>query len=156
MTDVDEAAATAVAEKAASTGGPSAPFQAKVNSSAVDAVYTGMQVFGGITQTWEHVAHLYLREVLSGATVLATTADLLPVPAEPEATARPCTRPWTSGTRPAGSGCAAPSGPGSPSTRCPHASRTSRSPSSCTAGAACCTPAAGPASTCPRNTAGAA
>jgi alkylation response protein AidB-like acyl-CoA dehydrogenase len=60
--------------------------KAEVNSSAVEAVYAGMQVFGGIAQTWEHVAHLYLRRVLVGATLLATTADLLPVLAAPEAT----------------------------------------------------------------------
>ncbi|MFI5798060.1 acyl-CoA dehydrogenase family protein [Streptomyces sp. NPDC051677] len=59
--------------------------KAEVNSSAVDAVYTGMQVFGGIAQTWEHVAHLYLRRVLLGANLLATTADLLAALAEPEA-----------------------------------------------------------------------
>ncbi|MET9973347.1 hypothetical protein ABZZ80_47815, partial [Streptomyces sp. NPDC006356] len=44
-------------------------------------------VFGGIAQTWEHVAHLYLRKVLVGATLLATTADLLPalaLPTEPD------------------------------------------------------------------------
>ncbi|MCX4766549.1 acyl-CoA dehydrogenase family protein [Streptomyces sp. NBC_01275] len=58
--------------------------KAEVNVSAVEAVYAGMQVFGGIAQTWEHRAHLYLRRVLLGATVLASTADLLPVLAEPE------------------------------------------------------------------------
>ncbi|MEU9450396.1 acyl-CoA dehydrogenase family protein [Streptomyces sp. NPDC048277] len=60
--------------------------KAEVNTSAVEAVYAGMQVFGGIAQTWEHTAHLYLRRVLVGATVLATTADLLPALAAPEAT----------------------------------------------------------------------
>ncbi|MGC9542113.1 acyl-CoA dehydrogenase family protein [Streptomyces sp. UG1] len=60
--------------------------KAEVSSSAVEAVYAGMQVFGGIAQTWEHVAHLYLRRVLVGATLLATTADLLPALAAPEAT----------------------------------------------------------------------
>ncbi|WP_089104812.1 acyl-CoA dehydrogenase family protein [Streptomyces hyaluromycini] len=60
--------------------------KAEVNASAVEAVYAGMQVFGGIAQTWEHPAHLYLRRVLVGATVLATTADLLPALAAPEAT----------------------------------------------------------------------
>ncbi|MFF6804049.1 acyl-CoA dehydrogenase family protein [Streptomyces sp. NPDC012616] len=60
--------------------------KAEVNSSAVEAVYAGMQVFGGIAQTWEHVAHLYLRRVLVGATLLATTADLLPALAAPGAT----------------------------------------------------------------------
>ncbi|MER6957169.1 acyl-CoA dehydrogenase family protein [Streptomyces sp. NPDC000618] len=59
--------------------------KAEVDVSAVEAVYAGMQVFGGIAQTWEHVAHLYLRKVLLGATVLATTSDLLPVLAEPDA-----------------------------------------------------------------------
>ncbi|MEV5354853.1 acyl-CoA dehydrogenase family protein [Streptomyces sp. NPDC052693] len=57
--------------------------KAEVNTSAVEAVYAGMQVFGGIAQTWEHVAHLYLRRVLVGAGLLATTADLLPALAEP-------------------------------------------------------------------------
>ncbi|GGN36642.1 hypothetical protein GCM10011578_080080 [Streptomyces fuscichromogenes] len=60
--------------------------KAEVNTSAVEAVYAGMQVFGGIAQTWEHLAHLYLRKVLVGATVLATTADLLPALAVPEVT----------------------------------------------------------------------
>ncbi|MDX3745509.1 acyl-CoA dehydrogenase family protein [Streptomyces sp. AK08-02] len=59
--------------------------KAEVNRSAVEAVYAGTQVFGGIAQTWEHVAHLYLRKVRVGATVLATTADLLTELAEPEA-----------------------------------------------------------------------
>ncbi|MEH0421309.1 acyl-CoA dehydrogenase family protein [Streptomyces sp. B21-083] len=59
--------------------------KAEVNASAVEAVYAGMQVFGGIAQTWEHVAHLYLRRILVGATLLATTADLLPALAAPEA-----------------------------------------------------------------------
>ncbi|MFF5254520.1 acyl-CoA dehydrogenase family protein [Streptomyces leeuwenhoekii] len=57
--------------------------KAEVNVSAVEAVYAGMQVFGGIAQTWEHVAHLYLRRVLVGAGLLATTADLLPALADP-------------------------------------------------------------------------
>ncbi|MER6523815.1 acyl-CoA dehydrogenase family protein [Streptomyces sp. NPDC001508] len=56
--------------------------KAEVNTSAVEAVYAGMQVFGGIAQTWEHVAHLYLRRVLVGTRLLATTDDLLPVLAE--------------------------------------------------------------------------
>ena len=60
--------------------------KAEVNSSALEAVYAGMQVFGGIAQTWEHIAHLYLRKVRLGATLLATTADLLPTLAVPEAT----------------------------------------------------------------------
>ncbi|MFD4596419.1 acyl-CoA dehydrogenase family protein [Streptomyces sp. NPDC058464] len=60
--------------------------KAELNTSALEAVYAGMQVFGGIAQTWEHIAHLYLRKVLVGATVLATTADLLPALAAPEAT----------------------------------------------------------------------
>lgn len=63
--------------------------KAEVNRSAVEAVYAGMQVFGGIAQTWEHIAHLYLRKVRVGATLLATTADLLTVLAEPEAAADP-------------------------------------------------------------------
>ncbi|MEU9242658.1 acyl-CoA dehydrogenase family protein [Streptomyces sp. NPDC048385] len=60
--------------------------KAEVNASAIEAVHAAMQVFGGIAQTWEHVAHLYLRRVLVGAQLLATTADLLPVLAAPEAT----------------------------------------------------------------------
>jgi hypothetical protein len=60
--------------------------KAEVNASAVEAVYAGMQVLGGIAQTWEHIAHLYLRRVLVGARLLATTADLLPALAEPFAT----------------------------------------------------------------------
>ncbi|WP_405813173.1 acyl-CoA dehydrogenase family protein [Streptomyces sp. NBC_01390] len=59
--------------------------KAEVNSSALEAVYAGMQVFGGIAQTWEHIGHLYLRKVRVGATVLATTAELLTELAEPEA-----------------------------------------------------------------------
>lgn len=51
--------------------------KAEVDVSAVEAVYAGMQVFGGIAQTWEHMAHLYLRRVRVGATVLTGTADLL-------------------------------------------------------------------------------
>ncbi|MFF3658552.1 acyl-CoA dehydrogenase family protein [Streptomyces olivochromogenes] len=60
--------------------------KAEVNVSALDAVYTGMQVFGGIAQTWEHIAHLYLRKVRLGAMTLATTADLLTTLAQPELT----------------------------------------------------------------------
>lgn len=58
--------------------------KAEVDVSAVEAVYAGMQVFGGIAQTWEHVAHLYLRRVRVGATVLTGTADLLTALALPE------------------------------------------------------------------------
>ncbi|MFD4876184.1 acyl-CoA dehydrogenase family protein [Streptomyces sp. NPDC058420] len=60
--------------------------KAEVNSSALEAVYAAMQVFAGIAQTWEHVAHLYLRKVRLGSTLLATTAELLPALAVPEAT----------------------------------------------------------------------
>ncbi|WP_369188300.1 acyl-CoA dehydrogenase family protein [Streptomyces sp. R08] len=60
--------------------------KAEVNSSALEAVYAAIQVFGGIAQTWEHVAHLYLRKVRLGSTLLATTAELLPALAVPEAT----------------------------------------------------------------------
>ncbi|MFE2884903.1 acyl-CoA dehydrogenase family protein [Streptomyces sp. NPDC059272] len=60
--------------------------KAEVNSSALEAVYAAMQVFGGIAQTWEHVAHLYLRKVRLGSTLLVTTAELLPALAVPEAT----------------------------------------------------------------------
>ncbi|WP_306320096.1 MULTISPECIES: acyl-CoA dehydrogenase family protein [unclassified Streptomyces] len=51
--------------------------KAEVDASALEAVYAGMQVFGGIAQTWEHVAHLYLRRIRLGATVLTDTAELL-------------------------------------------------------------------------------
>ncbi|WP_405969644.1 acyl-CoA dehydrogenase family protein [Streptomyces sp. NBC_00988] len=60
--------------------------KAEVNSSALEAVYAGMQVFGGIAQTWEHIAHLYLRKVRLGATLLATTDELLAALAVPEVT----------------------------------------------------------------------
>lgn len=59
--------------------------KAEANSSALEAVYAGMQAFGGIAQTWEHTAHLYLRKVLAGAAALATSADLLTCLAAPEA-----------------------------------------------------------------------
>jgi hypothetical protein len=36
-----------------------------------------MQVFGGIAQTWEFPAHLYLRRILVGALTLATNGELL-------------------------------------------------------------------------------
>lgn len=58
--------------------------KAEVDTSALEAMYTGMQVFGGIAQTWEHIAHLYLRRIRAGAATLTTTADLLSVLAEPE------------------------------------------------------------------------
>ncbi|MFI5879228.1 acyl-CoA dehydrogenase family protein [Streptomyces sp. NPDC051554] len=60
--------------------------KAEVNSSALEAVYAGMQVFGGIAQTWEHIAHLYLRKVRLGATLLAKTDELLAALAVPEVT----------------------------------------------------------------------
>ncbi|MFI7361307.1 acyl-CoA dehydrogenase family protein [Streptomyces sp. NPDC050149] len=63
--------------------------KAEVNTSAVEAVHAGMQVFGGIAQTWEHIAHLYLRRVLVGARLLATTADLLPALAAPHSESGP-------------------------------------------------------------------
>lgn len=53
--------------------------KAETNVSALNAVHSGMQVFGGIAQTWEHIAHLYLRKALSSATAFATTGDLLTV-----------------------------------------------------------------------------
>ncbi|MFI1485367.1 acyl-CoA dehydrogenase family protein [Streptomyces sp. NPDC020747] len=58
--------------------------KAEVDVSALDAVYAGMQVFGGIAQTWEHIAHLYLRRVRVGATVLTGTARLLTALALPD------------------------------------------------------------------------
>ena len=57
--------------------------KAEVNRSAVEAIHTGMQVFGGIAQTWEHVAHLYLRRARVGAATLATTPELLAILAQP-------------------------------------------------------------------------
>ncbi|WP_416969722.1 acyl-CoA dehydrogenase family protein [Streptomyces sp. 4F14] len=60
--------------------------KAEANSSAVDAVYAAMQVFGGIAQTWEHPAHLHLRRVLVDAALFAGTPDLLTALATPEAT----------------------------------------------------------------------
>ncbi|MGW0683994.1 acyl-CoA dehydrogenase family protein [Streptomyces sp. NPDC002754] len=57
--------------------------KAEVDVSALEAVYAGMQVFGGIAQTWEHIAHLYLRRVRVGATVLTGTAELLSALAAP-------------------------------------------------------------------------
>ncbi|WP_425825315.1 acyl-CoA dehydrogenase family protein [Streptomyces fractus] len=58
--------------------------KAEVDVSALDAVYAGMQVFGGIAQTWEHIAHLYLRRVRVGATMLTGTAELLSALAAPQ------------------------------------------------------------------------
>ncbi|MET8976608.1 acyl-CoA dehydrogenase family protein [Streptomyces sp. NPDC004539] len=60
--------------------------KAEANSSAVEAVYAAMQVFGGIAQTWEHLAHLHLRRVLVDAALFAGTPDLLSALAAPEAT----------------------------------------------------------------------
>ncbi|MEB8336184.1 acyl-CoA dehydrogenase family protein [Streptomyces endophyticus] len=63
--------------------------KAEVDVSALEAVYAGMQVFGGVAQTWEHIAHLYLRRVRVGATMLTGTAELLSalaVPHSPDAT----------------------------------------------------------------------
>ncbi|MFJ9176136.1 acyl-CoA dehydrogenase family protein [Streptomyces sp. NPDC102360] len=57
--------------------------KAEVDVSALEAVYAGMQIFGGIAQTWEHIAHLYLRRVRVGATVLTGTAELLSALAAP-------------------------------------------------------------------------
>lgn len=51
--------------------------KAEAAESCVRAVQTGMQVFGGIAQTWEHIAHLYLRRVLVGERLLADRAELL-------------------------------------------------------------------------------
>ncbi|MFJ8925997.1 acyl-CoA dehydrogenase family protein [Streptomyces sp. NPDC102364] len=58
--------------------------KAEVDVSALEAVSAGMQVFGGIAQTWEHIAHLYLRRVRVGATVLTDTAELLSALAAPQ------------------------------------------------------------------------
>lgn len=58
--------------------------KAEVDVSALEAVYAGMQVFGGIAQTWEHIAHLYLRRVRVGATLLTGTAQLLTALALPD------------------------------------------------------------------------
>jgi hypothetical protein len=66
--------------------------KAEVDVSALEAVYTGMQVFGGIAQTWEHIAHLYLRRVRVGATVLTSTAELLSALALPQVPQPPPSR----------------------------------------------------------------
>lgn len=57
--------------------------KAEADSSAVEAVYTAMQVFGGIAQTWEHPAHLHLRRVLADA-ALFSDPGLLAALAAPE------------------------------------------------------------------------
>ncbi|MET8207668.1 acyl-CoA dehydrogenase family protein [Streptomyces sp. NPDC005373] len=58
--------------------------KAEVDVSALEAMYAAMQVFGGIAQTWEHIAHLYLRRVRVGATLLTGTAQLLSALALPD------------------------------------------------------------------------
>ena len=59
--------------------------KAEANTSLPEIVRAAMQVFGGIAQTWEFSAHLYLRRILVGGVTLATTADLLACLADPEA-----------------------------------------------------------------------
>ena len=51
--------------------------KAETNTSAPEVVRAAMQVFGGIAQTWEFPAHLYLRRILVGSLTLATTPELL-------------------------------------------------------------------------------
>jgi hypothetical protein len=51
--------------------------KAEAGTSSMDAIAAGMQIFGEVAQTWEHVAHLYLRKAQAGAMALATTTDLL-------------------------------------------------------------------------------
>jgi len=58
--------------------------KAEANASLPEAIRNAMQVFGGIAQTWEFPAHLYLRKILVGTMTLATNAELLAALAEPE------------------------------------------------------------------------
>lgn len=51
--------------------------KAEAGTSLPEVIRAAMQVFGGIAQTWEFPAHLYLRKVLVGGRTLATTAELL-------------------------------------------------------------------------------
>lgn len=51
--------------------------KASTAQAASEAVQSAMQVFGGMAQTWEHVAHLHLRRVLADGIALATTDELL-------------------------------------------------------------------------------
>jgi alkylation response protein AidB-like acyl-CoA dehydrogenase len=53
--------------------------KAEANASLPEAIRNAMQVFGGIAQTWEFPAHLYLRKILVGTMTLATNAELLTV-----------------------------------------------------------------------------
>ena len=57
--------------------------KAEANASLPEVIRAAMQVFGGIAQTWEFPAHLYLRRVLMGSLTLATTPDLLACLADP-------------------------------------------------------------------------
>ena len=57
--------------------------KAEANTSLPEVVRAAMQVFGGIAQTWEFSAHLYLRRILVGGLTLATTPELLASLAEP-------------------------------------------------------------------------
>ena len=61
--------------------------KAEANTSLPEVVRAAMQVFGGIAQTWEFPAHLYLRRILVGGLTLATTPELLASLAEPEVAA---------------------------------------------------------------------
>ncbi len=58
--------------------------KAEANASLPEAIRNAMQVFGGIAQTWEFPAHLYLRKILVGTMTLATSAELLTALAGPE------------------------------------------------------------------------
>lgn len=59
--------------------------KAEANTSLPEVIRAAMQVFGGIAQTWEFPAHLYLRRILVGSRTLATSDDLLVRLADPEA-----------------------------------------------------------------------
>lgn len=61
--------------------------KAETNASLPEVIRGAMQVFGGIAQTWEFPAHLYLRRILVGSLTLATSPDLLALLADPEAAA---------------------------------------------------------------------
>ena len=61
--------------------------KAETSTSAPEVIRAAMQVFGGIAQTWEFPAHLYLRRILVGELTLATTPELLACLGEREAAA---------------------------------------------------------------------
>jgi alkylation response protein AidB-like acyl-CoA dehydrogenase len=61
--------------------------KAETNASAPEVIRAAMQVFGGIAQTWEFPAHMYLRRILVGELTLATTPELLACLADREVAA---------------------------------------------------------------------